>query len=246
MTLDPRPCRLCGQPELPDYPHRHDQPVRSSWDPMPARPERLYCGSIDLNAYWTEPDWRPSCCMVHVVTAEWRAELPERMHPTSEAVPTRLEPIPREPGNLAGPTIDVPDRGALGGWPWASEAHRRFGGVTMIDGEQTLNAGDYRIFPWAYVLERRLPGHCRRRHVGHPDRWPEHTDGELCGDLMRAIIAHGIPPERIAVRRRIPAERLRDVLEDALRWSWRRVSETINEIELGRRRRPSPAESPAA
>jgi hypothetical protein len=231
MTPGTRPCSVCTRPELEGYPHNHDRPMRSSWDPMPPRPERLYCGVLDVNAYWTEPGWRPDCCLVHLVAAEWRAELPERLHPVSEGSPTRLEPIPVEPRNLAGPMIDVPDRGRLGGWPWAAAAARRLGGVTMFEGEQTLDAGDYRIFPWAYVLERRLDGHCRRRHAGQLERWPEHAGRPICGPLLRAIIARGIPPEQVAARARIPPERLAAVLEDSLRWVWRRVSEALNEIE---------------
>lgn len=238
MTASPetRPCPRCRRPELAGYPHRHDEPLRSTHDPMPDRPERLYCGTIDRNAYWTEPDWHPDCCLVHVVSAEYRAELPELIH-AGEGIPTRLEPIPVEAGRLDGPMIDVPDRGALGGWPWASPAHRRFGAVTMLDGAQTLNARDYRIFPWAYVIERRLEGHCRRRHAGNPERWPEHDGQAICASILRRIVALGIPPEQIAIADGIDPRRLRVVLDEALLWVWRRVSEELNEIALGRRRR---------
>lgn len=237
MTVAARPCIRCRQPELPGYPHRHDEPVRGDYDPMPERPERTYCGPLDVSAYWTGSDWRPACCLVHVAAAEYRAEIPEIIHPSYGRVPTRTEPIPLVAGALDGPMLDVLDAGELGGYPFALPAARRFGGVTMFDGEQTLDARDYRVFPWAYAIERRLPGHCRRRHGTRPDRWPEHEGrGPICGPIVRLVVARGYAPARVARAARLPVDRLEVLLDDSLRWVWRRVSEELNEIAVGRSR----------
>lgn len=233
LATDPRPCLRCRRPELPGYPHRHDEPVRADFDPMPDRPDVLYCGPLDVSAYWTAGEWRPACCLVHVAAAEYRAEIPEAMHPSWGRVPTRTEPIPLEARRLDGPMLDVLDSGELGGYPFSPPAARRFGGVTMLDGEQTLNARDYRAFPWAYAIERRLPGHCRRRHGTRPDRWPEHVgQGPICGPLVRLVVVRGHPPAVVARRVGLPYARLEAVLDDALLWVWRRVSEELNEIAV--------------
>lgn len=230
-AADTRPCSICRMPEAPGSPHRHDRPPRADYDPMPARPEALYCGPLDLSAYWSGADWSPTCCLVHVAAAEYRAEIPEELHPGWGRVPTRTEPIPLEPRRLDGPMLDVLDSGPLGGYPFALPAARRLGGVTMLDGEQTLNARDYRPFPWAYVLERRLPGYCRRRHGTRPDLWPEHEGrGPLCGSLLRLVVVRGMPPRLAARVEEIPLRSAERAIEDALRWTWRRVSEELNEI----------------
>lgn len=222
-------CDTCGKPYLDGYPHRHHREA-VAWDSMPPKPERLYCGPLDVNAYWTVPDWRPSCCLVHVAAAEYRAEVPEQLHPFHAATATGLVPIPRLARRLDGPMVEVPDRGPLGGWPWASRAHRRFGGVTMLLGEQTLDHGDYRVFPWAFAIERRLDGHCRRRHLTRPDLWWEHDGRPICSPLMRLMIAYGVPPEELAARGLVPASRIRPLLEDVLPRLWRWVSDTVNGV----------------
>lgn len=248
-----RPCPTCRQPEMAGYPHRHDRPPRGDYDPMGPRPERLYCGELDVDAYWTEPDWRAGCCLVHVVGAEYRAELPDAIHPVRYRPPARTEPIPativeiqrelrRELGHeptLAdiaerrGATIQVVDAGA--GWPWSPAAHRRFGGRGRRDGRDTLDRGDYAGFPWAYAIERRLDGYCRRRHVTRPDLWPEHAGGPLCQRVVERIVADGLPPERVAVEMAIAPIRLRPLLDDALRATWRFVSEQVNGLDVRRR-----------
>lgn len=230
---DVYPCDSCGKPYLDGYPHRHHREA-IAWDAMPPRPERLYCGPLDVNAYWTGAEWRPGCCLVHAAVAEYRNELPEHLHPIHASSVTGLVPIPRMAQRLDGPMIDVPDTGPLGGWPWAARAHRRFGGVTMLAGEQTLDAGDYRAFPWAYAIERRLAGYCRKRHLTRPDLWHEHRGELICPRIARLVIAYGLPPEDLAGRRILPADRVRPVLEDVLPWLWRRVSEAVNQLELRR------------
>jgi hypothetical protein len=227
---DIHPCPVCGLDEMEGFAHRHHRPAASAWDPMPPYPGRLYCGPLDVNAYWTGADWRPSCCLVHVIAAEYRAELPEQLHPFHAATATGLVPIPRQAGDLEGPMLEVPDRGPLGGWPWASRAHRRFGAVTMRFGEQTLDHGDYRVFPWSYAIERRLEGYCRHRHVTRPDLWPEHEGDAICAHLVRLIAAAGVPPEDL-VPELVPARRIRPLLDDVLPWLWSRVSETVNQLE---------------
>jgi hypothetical protein len=231
IRADIHPCPVCFLDELEGYPHKHHRPAASAWDPMPPYPGRLYCGPLDVNAYWTGADWRPRCCLVHVIAAEYQAELPEQLHPFHGATATGLVAIPVEARRLDGPMMDVPDRGPLGGWPWASRAHRRFGGVTMLLGEQGLDHRDYRIFPWAFAIERRLVGYCRKRHVTRPDLWTEHAGQPLCGRVAWLLFGAGVPPEEL-VPDLVPARRIRPLLEDILPWLWRRVSETVNQLEL--------------
>lgn len=239
MSAETRPCPRCRQPELPGYPHRHDEPVRGDYDPMPARPAAVYCGPVDVSAYWTGGAWEPRCCLVHVAAAEYRAEIPEALHPGWGRVPTRTEPIRFAAMTSEGryvpdpdsPTLDVLDVGALGGYPFSPPAARRLGGVTMLAGESTLNARDYSVFPWAYAIERRLPGYCRRKHATRPDLWPEHVDrGTLCGELVGLVVRRGYSPGVAARRLDLPDARAEPILDDALRWVWARVSEELNEI----------------
>ena len=231
--MSTRPCPTCLLPELPDYPHRHDRPPRAEYDPMPVRPERLYCGAFDVDEYWTGTGDPPDCCALHLIAYEYRAEVPTKLHPTDPVVATRAEPIPTT-SDPDGPTIDVPDAGELGGWPWSSPAHRRFGGIVGRFGETTLDRRDYRVYPWALAIGPRLAGHCRRHHATKPDRWPEHREQAICSPVVRLVVERGFAPETIAMRSRIPPERLRVVLETSVSWIWRRVSETLNELELGR------------
>lgn len=228
---------------------------------MGPRPERLYCGELDIDAYWTEPDWLPECCLVHVVAAEYRAELPDDIHPVRYRPPARTEPIPatvveirrelrrelrREP-TLAeiverdGATIQVIDAGA--GWPWSPAAHRRFGARGRRDGHETLDRRDYAGFPWAFAIERRLDGYCRKRHVTRPDLWSEHGGRSLCAQVVQRIVADGVPPERVAVEMAIPPIRLRPLLEDALSAVWRFVSDQVNGLDV---RRSRPESTPGA
>ena len=230
MRADIHPCPTCGKPALDGFSHRHSREA-IDWDPMPMRPERLYCGPLNVNDYWTGADFRPTCCMVHVIAAEYRAELPEQLHPVQANSTTGLVPIPREPRRLDGPMLMVPDIGALGGWPWASSAHRRLGAVTMLDGEQTLHHGDYRAFPWAFAIERRLDGYCRRRHVTRPDLWWEHRGRPICMPIAQLILARGYQPESLVARHVVPAVRMRLILEDVLPWLWARVSDTVNGLD---------------
>lgn len=241
-----RPCPRCRAPELDGYPHRHFEPVRADYDPMPDKPAETYCGPIDVSAYWTDGEWSPACCLVHVAIAEYRAEIPERIHPSYGRVPTRTEAIGTARFDEAsaswvpdpdGPRLEVLDVGRLGGYPFAPPAARRFGGVTMLSGEATLDARDYRSFPWAYAIERRLAGYCRRRHATRPDRYPEHAGGPLCPSLVRLVVVDGFSPAAAAERLELPTERVAILLEDALRWVWRRVSEELNEIALGAKNR---------
>ena len=110
----------------------------------------------------------------------------------------------------------------------------------MLEGEQTLNARDYRVFPWAYVIERRLGGHCRRRHQTRPELWPEHARAKapLCPPLVKLVAVRGYRPAHVAAHLGVSPQRLEEVLGDALRWAWRRVSEEVNEIADATRRRP--------
>lgn len=225
---DVRPCTICRQPEMAGYPHHHDRPVRGDYDPMGPRPARLYCAELDVDAYWTLPAWRPACCLVHVVAAEHRAELPDALHPVRYRPPPRTEPIPLRPGDPDGPTLEVLDAGQ--GWPWASAAHRRFGARGRHDGRDTIDRRDWAAFPWAYAVERRLDGHCRRRHVTRPDLWPEHDARALCVTVVRRIVVDGVPPEWVALEAGVPPIRLRPMLDDALRAVWRFVSEDLNGI----------------
>jgi hypothetical protein len=236
-----RPCPTCRRPELAGYPHRHDRPPRGDYDPMGPRPERLYCGELDVDAYWTEADWRPGCCLVHVVGAEYRAELPDAIHPVRYRPPMRTEPIPLHPGEPDGPTLAVLDAGA--GWPWSPAAHRRFGGRGQRDGRDTLDRRDYAGFPWAYAIERRLDGYCRKRHATRPDLWPEHAGGPLCQRVVERIVADGVPPELVAIEMGIAPIRLRPLLTDALHVTWRFVSEQVNGLDV---RRPRPVVSEIA
>ena len=228
-TVEILACATCGRGMVEGYPHRHSRPLPPSWDPMPPRPDRLYCGPLDPHAYWTGADWRPSCCMVHVMASETMKEIPEQLHPFHATSRTGLVGIPRRPKDWTA-LVDVPDSGPLGGWPWASRAHRRLGAVTMLEGEQTLHAGDYRAFPWAYAIEVRLMGYCRRRHVTRPDLWPEHHGEPICSPLIRQVLERGVAPEELAGRGLLPAIRIRPVLEDVLPWLWRRVSDTVNGV----------------
>ena len=229
LRADIHPCPVCRLDELEGYPHRHHRDA-PAWDPMPLRPERLYCGPLDVDRYWTGPDWRPSCCMLHVMAAEYRAELPEQLHPIHATSTTGVLPIPLEPRNFDGPLLDAPDIGL--GFPWAARAHRRLGGLRFDEGVTYLERGDYSAFPWAYAIETRLLGYCRRRHVTRPDLWWEHRASPICSPIMRLILARGFPPESLVQRRVVPSTRIRPQLDDVVPGIWARVSEAVNETAL--------------
>lgn len=200
---------------------------------MPPRPPLVYCGAFDVEAYWTGNGARPVCCALHLIAHEWRAELPASLHPARRMVPTRAEPIPVHPSDPSSPTLLTDDAGPLGGWAWTRAAQRRLGGVgRRADGLDTLSAGDYTVFPWAYVIGPRLAGYCRALHVPDPERWPEHRGQAICSPLVRLVIERGYRPDDVAHHSGIAPERLNALLERAVVWVWRRVSESLNDLDL--------------
>jgi hypothetical protein len=213
-------CRTCGKDALPDYPHRHETPPRPEYDPMPPKPGKL----VDLIA---------------VIRREYWLELPSRLH--VQYVPGRLEPIgvseysAAAGGYIPGErTVEALDAGALGSPPWAPEAHRRFGGVTVWGDAQTINAADYAIFPWAYAMERRIPGWCRRKHVTRPELYREHRNAPVCGTLVRLVIAADLEVPKAALEQEMTTGRANELLVSALGYLWRCVSDKLNEIDLRR------------
>src|SRR6266568_7256464 len=202
-------CRTCGKEALEGYPHRHETPPRPEHDPMPPKPAKL----ADLIA---------------AIRREYWLELPARLH--VQYVPGRLEPIAMPEGQI----IEVLDNGALGSPSWAPEAHRRFGGVTVWGDAQTVDAGDYAIFPWAYAMERRIPGWCRRKHVTRPELYREHRETPACAELVRLVIVADMEPRRAALEQEMTPERAEELIGVALGYLWRCVSDKLNEIDMRR------------
>lgn len=215
------PCRICGKDEADGYPHRHDTPPRPEHNPMPKRPPTL--GET-----------------IAIIRREYRMELPVRLH--SRYVPGRLEPIGvSEYSAAAGGyvaterSIEVSDTGELGSPSWSPEAHRRFGGVTVWGDAMTVAAADYAVFPWAYALERRIPGWCRRGHLTRPEAYSEHAGRVLCPDLVRLVVVTDTPFMRGITDLGVTPERAVDLLEPAVAYLWRCVSDALNEIDLRRK-----------
>lgn len=198
--------------------HRPSDEPDTRWNPVPVRPPTLL-GLLVL------------------IRSEWRAELPLRLH--VHQVPDHTEPIPVLAGHPEGATLDVTDSGPLGGAAWSMPAHRRFGAVTMWEAEQTIDADDYRIFPFAYALERRIPGWCRRRHANRPELYLEHRGQPICHPVLRQLIATEQPIGSLLnvylpLHYQMTPDRLARVVDEGLRYLWRAVSDTLNEIDLGK------------
>jgi hypothetical protein len=225
------PCPVCYQPRVPEYPHNHTTPPRPDFDPMPGRVDDL-----------------PLNFMLTRLRYEWRAELPLQLH--VHYPPSQTEPIPIVPHHPEGAVMFVIDAGHLGGAAWSMPAHRRFGAITSWEGEHVISGEDWRIFPLAYILEKQLPAHCRRRHVTRPELYVEHHGQPICQPIIRALLtveqapishllnhdlplAYGMTPQRLAL-----------VATEGVRYLWRSLAAKLNEIDIQPRRtltEPSPA-----
>jgi hypothetical protein len=211
-------CTTCRKPFLPGYPHRHETPLRPDYNPMPAKPPAL-------------------AALVALIRAEYLAELPVRLHVSY--VPNRAEPIAVSEYSAAAAgyvataeSRDSLDTGELGAPSWSPAMHRRVGGVEIWGDALTVIEADYRWFPWALAIERRLPAYCRRRHVTRPELWREHREQPICQPLVLAVIAGGNSLYDAAAQFSMTPERCTTVLEEALGKVWAITSNLVNEIDL--------------
>lgn len=228
-----QPCPLCGHDELVGSPHRHETPPSPGWDPMPARPAVVYCDAIDVNAYWTSPDWQPRCCLVHLVAFERRREMDRDLHPTRYRPPSLLAPIPltRDPD---GPSQAVLDSG--GGWPFARPGHHYIGAIGRRDGHATLDRDGTRVAPWRSALGPRLEGFCRKHHVTNEGLWWEHRHRAICSLVARAVVERAHRPAIVAAILDVTEERVVELLDIGLGRVWGWVSADLNEIAIRSRR----------
>ena len=215
---DVRPCTYCGKPYLDGFPHRHETPPRPGYDPMPERPS-----SVDG--------------MIAVIRREYRLELPHRLHVSY--VPSRAEPIGVSQYSMAAAgyiaseaTVDVLDAGELGSPPWSPSFHRRVGAVTLWEGEQTIEEGDWGIFPWAFTIERRLDRWCRSRHGNRPELWREHRGQPICRPIVELVVKHDYTVEMVSREYEMSSARAEIVLDEALRRVWGQVSNQLNGLPV--------------
>ena len=229
MTLVTITCTFCGGAALPDYPHRHDAPLRPDYNPMP--PFRDDIGYL-----------------IQALRQGWLDEIPVALHVSY--VPGRAEPIgvseysASAAGYVAASvTVDSLDTGSLGSPSWSPSFHHRAGGITGIDGEWTLDARDYATMPWAYAVEVVLQNWCRSRHLTRPSDYPEHGDRTLCYELVKRMVvgftladaSEACEVERDRVRWLLVHRDKRDRPAGALSLVWRVVSDRLNGIDLRRR-----------
>lgn len=225
-----KPCAFCGKNYLEGYPHRHDPPVSPHYNPMPAKPR-------DFDE------------LVALIRAEYLSEIPGRLHVSY--VPNRAEPIgvsqySAEAAGIVSSKVDALDTGELGSPSWSPAFHRYVGGVTVWEGEQTMDQEDLKPTPWTLHLDE-LRVLCSGQHR----TWYEHRFLPLCWTLVRLMMT-GYTLDRAAQHEGISPEKARDLLEGAHRgqvcthrgkcpegafdkwWAW--VSNDLNGINLNRKR----------
>lgn len=221
-------CGTCGCQAVPEYPHRHETPLRPDYNPMPPCPD-------DLDE------------MIAFMREGLREEIPIALHVSY--VPGRAEPIAVSEYSqaaagyvVAEATVDVLDTGSLGSPSWSPPFHHRIGGITGFDGDWTLEARDYALMPWTYATEVVLRNWCRSRHLTRPEEYAEHRGVTVCHDLTRelllrrssideAVAACGLSMDRAMY---LLSHQGKRKMEGALHLVWRAVSERLNNIDLRR------------
>lgn len=211
-------CAHCRKPFVIGREHRHETPPRPDYNPMPPRPSSLVA-------------------LVAVIRAEYAAEVPNRLHVAY--VPNRVEPVgvSEYSAGAAGyaltpETHDLLDTGELGSPSWSPPMHRRVGGVEVWGDAMTVREDDYRMFPWALAIFRRLPAHCRRRHVTRGDLYHEHRGEPICGPLVERVVGGGASLKDVAADFAMTPERCSVLLEESLGKVWAIASNLHNEIDL--------------
>ena len=203
MTLA---CPTCHKPALEEYPHHHETPLSSSYNPMPPRP-------ADLSV------------LLLTLAREYRDEMPGRIH--SRQVPDHTEPIPVDLGDPDGAQIDVTDSGALGGPPFSPIFHRRIGAIRAWEGVMVLSDAELRPFPYARQLEG-----VRRWCAGKHRTWYEHQGRPLCWTLLRHVIVGGYIIGRAAELEGVSEEKARQLVTVAAEKWYTFVSNDLNGLDL--------------
>lgn len=211
------PCRTCLKPMLPDYPHRHETPVRPDYDPMPERPQTM-------------------SGMLAVIRGEYLSEIPLRLH--VQYVPSQAEPVAVSEYSVSAAgyvvtdmTEAVLDTGALGSPSWSPMFHRYVGAARFFEGEVVLADEDLAPFPWTRQLEG-----LRRWCAGKHRTWYEHRERPLCWLLVRLVVEGGYSTGRAAELEEVSQEKASELLETALGKWWGWVSNDMNGLDLRRRR----------